>query len=913
MPRLYSIKHNILHCLRLLYTIKPKHHYIMQKLLTIILLTFTFALANGQTVVSGVVRTPNKTPISDLSIVVQPKDNLDGIIAYGFSDSNGNYKIEFTTTADSVAISTMSLNYKDTTIFFANKNQIINFNLPDEVTNIDEIVVKSTAIRSKGDTVSYLVSSFTSAKDVSIGDVIKKMPGFDVTTEGRVYYQGQEIEKYYIEGLDLLEKNYSIANRNLPHKSVGAVEVLENHQPIKALQDKKFATGTSLNIKLKNNITITGTANLGVGFSPLLRDIRVSPMAFLKKQQLITTFQSNNIGDDLQSQFQAIRFSNGKLSDLSDLKQDYVGISGLSHPQIDKKRYLNNNANLVSYNQLIKLANETQLKINANYINDLVTDEGSNKLTYFMQDTTYSFNEITTNRYQKNSLNLSLGLEQNTKKGYLKNKADIRKYWDWEKGSILSTPNRNQTAETPHFSVSNKLDLLLPVGNNFFSIYSFIDYNNSPQSLQFTPGVFAESLNNGSNYNQATQNYLQKGLQTEHSVGFTKGIKRFSFDSEIGTKYNNENIETSIDVNGSRLSADSLNNNLEWNFLEVYFDETIRYETQSLKAKLSIPVTSTNYSITDLYHNSPKNISRTYINPSFNIYYEFNGYWHSLVSASYRKGLGSPEGLTGGYIISDHRNMSRKTNAIDDKESLSYYTNIKYRNSISGFFATISYNGSISTKNIMYKNRMVAPGMLQYEAILSDNKTISNNISTDLSLFIANWQTTFGIKANYSNNQREYLFNDNRSWINMSLYSISPSMVINKWRFLDIQYGCSFSYMQQKMQNITTNIFEQKHNWSLFFKPVKKHWFGVDFDYFGTNQKGTENFNALFTNLSYFYKPGKGKMSFKFKCNNLFNESRIIKYYNTDISLVETSYNLRPRQFIVSIYFEFSDFLRKKL
>ena len=70
------------------------------------------------------------------------------------------------------------------------------------------------------------------------------MPGIEVLDDGKILYQGKPINKYYIEGLDLLEGKYNLANKNLPHKEVTKVQVLENHQPIKVLDSLVYSAGS---------------------------------------------------------------------------------------------------------------------------------------------------------------------------------------------------------------------------------------------------------------------------------------------------------------------------------------------------------------------------------------------------------------------------------------------------------------------------------------------------------------------------------------------------------------------------------------------------------------------------------------------------------------------------------------------
>ena len=86
-------------------------------------------------------------------------------------------------------------------------------------------------------------SSFVDVTDKSIGDVLKKLPGIQVLSTGQILYQNKAISKFYIEGLDMLRGKYGIATHNIDVSKVATVQVLENHQPIKALRDMEFAGG----------------------------------------------------------------------------------------------------------------------------------------------------------------------------------------------------------------------------------------------------------------------------------------------------------------------------------------------------------------------------------------------------------------------------------------------------------------------------------------------------------------------------------------------------------------------------------------------------------------------------------------------------------------------------------------------
>ncbi len=65
-------------------------------------------------------------------------------------------------------------------------------------------MVKAPERRVKGDTIVYDVAAMTKAGDRNIEDVIKKIPGIQVDDSGGISYDGEPINHFYIEGLDLM-------------------------------------------------------------------------------------------------------------------------------------------------------------------------------------------------------------------------------------------------------------------------------------------------------------------------------------------------------------------------------------------------------------------------------------------------------------------------------------------------------------------------------------------------------------------------------------------------------------------------------------------------------------------------------------------------------------------------------------
>ncbi|KAF5275482.1 hypothetical protein FQR65_LT16656 [Abscondita terminalis] len=77
---------------------------------------------------------------------------------------------------------------------------------------IEEVVVVSRIITKSGDTISYNINSFANQRDRVLADVLQKMPGIKVNPDGSVLYNGELVNKFYVNGKDLMSGSYKTSN-----------------------------------------------------------------------------------------------------------------------------------------------------------------------------------------------------------------------------------------------------------------------------------------------------------------------------------------------------------------------------------------------------------------------------------------------------------------------------------------------------------------------------------------------------------------------------------------------------------------------------------------------------------------------------------------------------------------------------
>ena len=257
-------------------------------------LTFLFSVIGfAQTTVSGRITDSDGQPVPSASVTIE-EQGKDAIMAFSISNSKGEYKVTFTSAEPNVDLKIKAFNQKPVLKSIKNTTQNLNFSLESDATEIKEVKLKTKLITKKGDTISYDLKAFESKADRTLADVLKKIPGIEVNGDGSVLYQGEPINKFYVNGKDLMEGGYGTVNNSLPKDAVQKVEVMENHQPVKILQDKVPSENAGLNVVLKKSVTMTGRGEVGVGMDPLLWNVKLTPMFFGQKNQWVVNYKANN-------------------------------------------------------------------------------------------------------------------------------------------------------------------------------------------------------------------------------------------------------------------------------------------------------------------------------------------------------------------------------------------------------------------------------------------------------------------------------------------------------------------------------------------------------------------------------------------------------------------------------------------
>lgn len=205
----------------------------------------------------------DKKPLEDASVSLLAADSA--IISYSYTDARGHFDVKSSSPGRFLLFS--CIGYKQLMLPVAQFKEGMNISMEETTVQIREVKVTSRRIRQVKDTLTYTVSGFKMPQDRTIEDVLKKIPGIEVSPNGTIKFQDKPISNFYIEGMNLLEERYALGSRNIPADMVKEVQVLQGHQPIAALRGKSFSDNAALNLTLNNSAKsrLIKIIDLGIG------------------------------------------------------------------------------------------------------------------------------------------------------------------------------------------------------------------------------------------------------------------------------------------------------------------------------------------------------------------------------------------------------------------------------------------------------------------------------------------------------------------------------------------------------------------------------------------------------------------------------------------------------------------------
>jgi len=481
---------------------------------------------------------------------------------------------------------------------------------------------------------------------------------------------------------------------------------LKNDQPVKILDSLVFSNRASLNIQLKK-FTTTGTGKAGIGLSPALWDINLTPMTFNRTFQAINSLQFNNVGNDVSKQLDVLTTDN--IFDMPNIHESEIkntisfsGIQPIATPEFDEKRWLDNHISMFSSNILQKLKGNTELKGNISYVNDDKINTGYTSTTLFTPNQTINITNKINNGYNTNDLQGNLIFLKNEKNIYLKNDFNFCKKWNSDIGNMLQNALPiDQKKILQDINLSNRFTTINFWGKQLVAFNSFISFSKTPQSLSVKPGQYQDLLNDSMMYDKTEQSIRYSKFAMDNYISFIKAIKGITLMPRIGAFYQIQSLNSYLSVedsNTNRILGNKFTNDLSFQNVNGYVDIKSQYKNTRWRIEINTPITFRNYLIKDKIKGINNKVQRFTFEPSGFIAYQINNYWESSVSSDFSQEYGGITTLYSGYLLASYNNLQKFNAVFPQSTNWNNSLSFRYKNTLKSTFANVSYSFFPKTK-----------------------------------------------------------------------------------------------------------------------------------------------------------------------------------------------------------------------
>jgi hypothetical protein len=162
------------------------------------------------------------------------------------------------------------------------KNSYVNVNTTKGAASVGEILLsddgillneavvtaKAAEIAVKGDTIEYNADSYKVQESAVVEDILKKMPGAEVDSNGKITINGKEVKKILVDGKEFFSDDPKVASKNLPAAMVDKLQVLDRKSDMSQMtgfDDGEDETVINLTVKKGMKQGLFGNAYAGMG------------------------------------------------------------------------------------------------------------------------------------------------------------------------------------------------------------------------------------------------------------------------------------------------------------------------------------------------------------------------------------------------------------------------------------------------------------------------------------------------------------------------------------------------------------------------------------------------------------------------------------------------------------------------
>ena len=867
----------------------------------------------GQTI-KGTVKDSTGSAVPYASVNLKNSAS-NSIVGYAVTDNKGAYLLQVPagTAPNSLAVEVRSIGFKNQAKAVAGFDTPLDFTLSRSVNQLQTVNIKSSrpVLRVNGDTLSYKVSDFANPQDRTIGEVIKKMPGISVAADGTISYNNKPISALYIGGDNLLDDKYSIATNSIPQVAVNQVQVIQNNQPVKVLQNKVMSDDVALNLTIKKGakLHLIGQESIGAG-EPGNYDVDLNAMMFKDSYKAINYLAGNNTGYDVQQDLLSHNQATYNQQIDNALPSTVLSLGAVNTPQLAENRYLFDQSGVLNANNLINLKNNVQLRVNAYYVHDTQKQDYSQQTTVFLPGDTVKYKETEHNRSIPDILHTQFTLNINRGNYYL-NDALLMDDKNITNYSALKADSSavNQAFKDNTLNFSNEFNLIKSLkSNNIIQAYSYVSHSAEPENLTIGPGYNAAIFNNNIPYSQLLQNVNVPSWYTNNYFSFKIPSNFITQSFRTGFSVQSQTLTSNLNVvqsnNNTNLESDSALNHVNWMRKKFYAEAAYDLPGDKLKANLTLPLTLQQINYSDSTYALNKNLTRLYFNPQFRAKYQVGAEDYVNLLYSYSNQIGNIENVYPGYILTDYRTLYANNAGLTEQQIQQAGGGFSYRKALTLFFWSINALYSRTEANNIASS-MITNNIQEGIVLPYPNSTDSWALNGTISKYSFALHTTFSGAVQWQSSHSVQIQN------NALLPFNTVSETYNVSAATKVSDAVNFSYNATLLQTASHSSAEASafqvdqlvQKASVNYDPIEAVQFNLSGEHYFTYQQGSPDLKYFFADASIKYRIEKWKTDLQLSANNFLNVKTYNALYLSANTLTANSYTLPGRIILLKVFF----------
>ena len=678
------------------------------------------------------------------------------------TDLNGSFRLNKVKPGNYILVISMIgyIPYRQN-LTMANKDLILkSIHLQENAHMLGEVKVTGDAaqLMVKGDTTEFNATAFKTSQNSVVEDLLKRLPGVEVSTDGKITVNGQAITKVRVNGKKFFDDDVEMATKNIPAEVVDKVQVYDQKSDLAQLtgfEDNDTEHIINLTFKPNRRKGTFGNIMGGAGLD-LNNDVRYDSNMFLNTMdgdnQSTITAGGNNANTTRSGRG---RGAFGNNSGITTMQNIGYNINSIINPKLKIGGYASFNH---TFNETINNSSKESYLIDSTYINkSALTSHNENYSANLRMELEWKPDSVNTFLFQPNiNYNQSFSDSQN------------------------NYTNLADTSRTSWGNTSNVGNGTLLVGS-LGVIYSH--KFNSKKGRTFTANLQTSvSQNDNGSFNYSKNNTrADSTIVDQHTLNHSNGYGESLTMSFVEPLWNLKNfLETSVtfknsnntsdknqynkDLLGNYTQLDSVYSN---NFTNNFYSETLelnyRYVNKTLNVMMGMKgEPSQTYSYTEYSNGAARDVNNKVFNYSPTARLQYNFGKKKFLRIDYRGQTNQPSISQ----LQPVKNNSNPMNMTIGNPAL----NPAFNNSIRMMFSTFndstfaSINAFLTaqtTRNALVANSIYDTTGKQYSQTVNaaeDPYSIFGNVMFNIPLIQKrlhfNTNTSFGLNQVYGYSSR---------------------------------------------------------------------------------------------------------------------------------------------------------------